>query len=130
MHTATNFEAREASDDIVALLNQLNTADPDALDDEDDDSNKNWGHAQFTVGTLTIRLALVDWEAVGSTSTAFKLIAAAIRTCKVARAMCAARGRAATAYLADNYLEQLFEQLQCCWKGAQVRIIQFFHHAC
>jgi hypothetical protein len=130
MHAATNFEVREASDDVVAPLNRLNTADLDALDDEDNDSNENWGHVQFTAGTLTIRSALVDWEAVGSTSTAFKLIAAAIRTCKVARAMCAERGWAATAYLADNYLEQLFEQLQCCWKGAQVRIIQFFHHAC
>jgi hypothetical protein len=41
MHAATNFEVREASDDIVTLLNRLNTADPDTLDDEDDDSNEN-----------------------------------------------------------------------------------------
>jgi hypothetical protein len=126
MHEATTFEVREPSDDVVALLDRLNTADPDALGVDDDDSNENWGHAQFTAGSLSIRSALVDWEAVGSTSTAFKLIAAAIRTCKVARALCAARGRSAKAYLADNYLEQLFEHLQRCWKGAQVSVNRFY----
>jgi hypothetical protein len=125
MHEATNFEAHEPSDDVVALLNRLDSADPDAPDIDDDDSNENWGHAQFTAGGLTIWLSLVNWEAVGSTSTAFKLIAAAIRTSKVARALCAVRGRSATVYLADNYLELLFEQLECCWKGAQVSFNQF-----
>ena len=125
MQEATNLKAHEPSNDVAALLNQLDAADPDAPDVSEDDANENWGHAQFTAGSLTIRSALVDWEVVGSTSTAFELIAAAIRTCKVARAVCVARGRPATAYLADTYLELLFEQLELCWKGAQVSINQF-----
>ncbi|KAH9020370.1 hypothetical protein EDB84DRAFT_1565734 [Lactarius hengduanensis] len=99
MHDATDCETRKPSNSVTALLDRLDSADPDAPDVDDDDSNENWGHAQFTAGSLTIRSALVDWESVGSTSTAFKLIAAT--------------------YLADNYLELLFEQLQRCWKDAQ-----------
>jgi hypothetical protein len=83
-------------------------------------SNENWGHAQFTAGDLTIRTVLVDWEAVGSSSTAFKLIVAAIRTCKVARAFCSAKGRSSMTFLADDFLELLLKQLQCCWDGIQV----------
>ncbi|KAH8978792.1 hypothetical protein EDB83DRAFT_2537454 [Lactarius deliciosus] len=108
-----------SASNLIALLDRLDSADPDAPDVNNDDSNENWGHAQFTGGGLTIRSALMDWESVGSTSTAFKLIAATVRTCKVARALCTARGRSSTTYLADNYLELLFEQLQRCWKDAQ-----------
>ncbi|KAH9163396.1 hypothetical protein EDB89DRAFT_2078867 [Lactarius sanguifluus] len=119
MHNATDCETRKPSNDVAALLDQLDSADPDAPDVDNDDSNENWGHVQFTVGGLTIWSALVDWESVGSTSTAFKLIAATVRTCKVARVLCTARGQSSTTYLADNYLELLFEQLQRCWKDTQ-----------
>lgn len=129
MHAASNTEARDPSNDVAALLNRVEQADPDAPDLDEDDSNESWGHAQFTAGGLTIRSALVDWEAVGSTPTAFKLIAATVRTCKVARAMCAARARSATAYLADNYLELLLEQLQRCWEQ-RVRLFFFFCSVC
>jgi hypothetical protein len=60
MHEATNFEAHEPTDDVIALLNRLDSADPDAPDIDNDDSNKNWGHAQFTAGGLTIQSSLVD----------------------------------------------------------------------
>ncbi|KAH9177465.1 hypothetical protein EDB89DRAFT_2064450 [Lactarius sanguifluus] len=119
MQKATNVEAHEPSNDVAVLLDRLEGADPDSMDDDDDNSNESWGHAQFTAGGLTIRSALVDWEAVGGLSTALKLIAAAVRTCKVARALCTARGRSATAYLADSYLGLLFERLQHCWEDAQ-----------
>lgn len=120
MQDATGIEAREPSVDVAMLLDRLEQADPDLMDTDADDSNESWGHTQFTAGGVTIRSALVDWEAVGGTSTAFKLIAAAVRTCKVARALCAVRGRSAKAYLADDYLGLLFEQIQLCWEGAQV----------
>ncbi|KAH9161581.1 hypothetical protein EDB89DRAFT_2080521 [Lactarius sanguifluus] len=48
--------------DIIMHPSASNLIDPDALDVDDNDSNKNWGHAQFTAGGLTIRSALVDWE--------------------------------------------------------------------
>jgi hypothetical protein len=130
MDRATNIKAREPSGDVMALLDRLKSDDPDSPDVDEDNSNENWGHASFTAGGLTIRSALVDWEAVGSTSTAFKLIAAAVRVCKVARALCAARGRSPTAYLADNYLELLLEQLQSCWEGAQVSTSQISYSVC
>ncbi|KAH9016534.1 hypothetical protein EDB84DRAFT_1567198 [Lactarius hengduanensis] len=62
MHDATDCETRKLSNSVTALLNRLDSADPDALDVNDDDSDENWGHAQFTVGSLTIWSALVDWE--------------------------------------------------------------------
>lgn len=130
MDEATDIETREPSKDIVALLDRVDSADPDSEDVDEDNSNENWGHAQFTGGGLTIRSALMDWEAVGNTSTAFKLIAAAARTCKVARALCAARGQSPRAYLADNYFELLLEQLQHCWEGAQVSILTLHCFIC
>ncbi|KAH9043909.1 hypothetical protein EDB85DRAFT_1885415 [Lactarius pseudohatsudake] len=119
MHDATDCEMCKPSNAVAALLDQLDSADPDAPDVDDDNSNENWGHAQFTAGGLTIRSALVDWKSVGNISTVFKLITATVRTCKVARALCTTRGWSSTTYLADNYLKLLFEQLQHCWKDTQ-----------
>jgi hypothetical protein len=120
MDEVTDIESHKLSNDIAVLLDQINTADPNLPDIDKDDSNENWGHAQFTAGGLTIQSTLVDWEAVGSNSMAFKLIAATIRTCKVARAVCSVKGLAPKVFLADDYLELLLEQLQCCWDGVQV----------
>ena len=130
MDEATDIETREPSKDVVALLDRLDSADPDSEDVDEDNANENWGHAQFTGGDLTIRSALVDWEAVGNTSTAFKLIAAAARTCKVARALCAAKGQSPRAYLADEYFDLLLVQLQRCWEGAQVSISTLHRFNC
>ncbi|KAH9010334.1 hypothetical protein EDB84DRAFT_1570578 [Lactarius hengduanensis] len=68
MHDATDCETRKPSNSVTALLDRLDSADPDAPDVDDDDSNENWGHAQFTAGSLTIRSALVDWESSSSAS--------------------------------------------------------------
>ena len=113
-----------------SLLDRLDSADPDSEDVDEDNANENWGHAQFTGGGLTIRSALVDWEAVGNTSTAFKLIAVAARTCKVARALCAAKGQSPRVYLANKYFDLLLKQLQRCWEGAQVSISTLHHFSC
>ena len=121
MDKVTDIETRKPSKDVVVLLDRLDSVDPNSKDVDEDNTNENWGHVQFT-GGLTICSALVDWEAVGNTSTAFKLIAVAARTCKVARALCAVKGQSPRAYLADKYFNLLLVQLQHCWEGAQVSI--------
>ena len=130
MDEATDIETRKPSKDVVVLLNQLDSADPDSEDVDKDDANENWGHMQFTGGGLTICSALVDWEVVGNTSMAFKLIAVAARMCKVARALCAVKGQSPRAYLADEYFDLLLMQLQRCWEGAQVSISTLHCFSC
>ncbi|KAN0139984.1 hypothetical protein V8E53_001880 [Lactarius tabidus] len=63
MDEVTDIESHKLSNDIAVLLDRINTADPDLPDIDKDDSNENWGHAQFTAGGLTIQSTLVDWEA-------------------------------------------------------------------
>lgn len=130
MDKATNIKTCEPSRHVVSLLDRVDSADPDSVDVDEDNTNENWGHMQLTGGGLTICSALVDWEAVGNTSTAFKLIVARARTCKVARALCAVRGCSPMAYLADDYFELLLEQLQCCWEGAQVSSLILYCFIC
>jgi hypothetical protein len=59
-----------------------------------------------------------SWEDIGNTKTARKLIAATIRTCKIARYICEKSNITATSYISDNYLERVIETLWELWKGA------------
>jgi hypothetical protein len=60
---------------------------------------------------MRIASVLIDWQAVGSTSVAFRLIAAAVKTCRVARHLCFKKLIDCSSFLSDNYLELLVEQL-------------------
>ena len=70
------------------------------------------------------RAALSSWEAIGSPENACHLIAAVIKTCRVARELCRdleannqAKG-STNSYLGDMYLGQITEHLWDLWKAA------------
>jgi hypothetical protein len=100
------------------FLSRLENADPADADLSEDDSGPSWGHCQFTGGAMTMKSVLTSWQSIGSTSMACKLIAATIKTCKVARHICFKQGIKTTTYLADCYLTNLIEELFTLWKDA------------
>jgi hypothetical protein len=66
---------------------------------------------------------MTSWEAIGNTDTACKLIAAAIRTCKVARYVCEKMNIRASSYISDVYLGRVVETLWDLWTLAQARMV-------
>ncbi|TFK20850.1 hypothetical protein FA15DRAFT_658794 [Coprinopsis marcescibilis] len=104
----------EPSSSAVVFLKILEDADPnsDAFDQHDDDNNNTgWGHYQYTGGGKNMRNSFPAWGDVGSVVFAQKLVSAGLRTCKVARHLCASRNRIAQSYTADMYLAILVEHL-------------------
>jgi hypothetical protein len=77
----------EPSANVAAFLERIETADPNAPDISEDDTNSCWGHYQFTATNIRCSTVLTSWDEVGTT-TARKLITAALKTCKVARLIC------------------------------------------
>jgi hypothetical protein len=105
----------DPSADILQFIDCIECADPSAEDDEDN-MNLSWGHSQFTSGGLTCSSVLVSWSAVGNISTAFRLLAAAVKTAKVARQLCFTQGISDMGRcLADAYIENIIELLWKCW---------------
>ena len=103
------------SADILHFIDRIERADPSTEDDEDN-MNLSWGHSQFTSGGLTCSSVLVSWSAVGNVSTAFRLLAAAVKTAKVARQLCFTQGISDAGHcLADAYIENIIELLWKCW---------------
>ena len=102
------------SSDALAFLEGIEDADPnsDFFDaDDDDNNNGGWGHYQFTSGGRTIKNTLSTWAVVGSVLFASKLLAATLRTCKVARHLCEIRNRSISSYTSNAYLAILVEHL-------------------
>jgi hypothetical protein len=130
MEAHPNFEVGRASKNVVKFLSQINDADPNSTEYSEDDLGAFWGHAQFTAGGLTCKSVLTSWHEVGSVEMACKLIAAAIKTCKVARITCTNtihRGHALAGpyYLSDTYLANMIERLWYLWEKEQV---SYFPH--
>lgn len=113
-----HFQTGNPSANVLALLDQLETADPNSPEIQEDDANANWGHHQFAGSSLTISTALESWASIGTTAVACRLIAASIKTCKVARYVCLKRQIKASSYLSDAYLENLLERLWSLWQQA------------
>jgi hypothetical protein len=103
------------SNNVSAFLERIESANPNAPDLLEDDMNGNWGHYQFTAGSMRCATVLQFWDEIG-TSTACKLFAAALKTCKVARFVCFTRGIEVGSYLSDAYLQTLVESL---WAARQ-----------
>jgi len=57
---------------------------------------------------------LVLWSAVGNVGTTFQLLAAAVKTAKVAQQLCFTQGISGSC-LADAYIQNIFELLWNCW---------------
>lgn len=118
MEESPDFKAGKPSDDFVAFLARIKNLDPSEPGLSEDDLDASWGHYQFTGGRLTCSAVLTTWDAVGGCESACDLIAAALKTCKVARHLCFERKIEATSYLSDVYLEHVVSILWDLWKLA------------
>jgi hypothetical protein len=117
MQSAIQSEMEPMLEPMRAFLERIETADPNSPDLSDDDNNESWGHYQFTSGQMTCSSVLTSWSSVGGTKGACRLIAAAIKTCKVARHICFSRAIEPTSYLSDVYLELVVGSLWSLWKN-------------
>lgn len=120
LNTNPTFMTGQPSPTFSAFLQRIETATPTPSDDEDD-TRESWGHAQFTAGSMTCTSVLDTWASVGSPGFAYRLIAAALTTCRVARWICMTHPDAAPMpafYLSDNYLNEVCRLLWAAWKSA------------
>ncbi|KAH8985730.1 hypothetical protein EDB86DRAFT_3083313 [Lactarius hatsudake] len=98
MNAQLSFKEGEPSEQVAMLLERVQSAVPCSPDIDEDNTYESWGHYQFTAGGISPASSLTSWEKVGSVATAFKLMAAAIKT--------------------DVYLEKVLKCLESCWVGA------------
>ncbi|KAH9051131.1 hypothetical protein EDB83DRAFT_2522222 [Lactarius deliciosus] len=104
MNTQLSFKEGEPSEQVATLLERVQSAVPCSPDIDKDNTPAS---------------SLTSWEKVGSVATAFKLVAAAIKTCRDARSMCSNAGTPKTSgFISDVYLEKVLECLESCWVGA------------
>ncbi|GBE78970.1 hypothetical protein SCP_0201670 [Sparassis crispa] len=109
--------------EVIAFIERIENTDPNAPDLSEDDLGTAWGHYQFTAGSMTSSSVLTSWDSIGNDA-ARRLIAAAMKTCKVARHVCFVNGIEANTYLSDTYLETTFEILWQLWKAAGGPIVK------
>lgn len=96
----------------LALLTRIELADPTAPGIDEDDTNLGWGHSQFTAGGITLSTVIRSWDNIGNVATAYRLLAAAVKTCRVARHLCFTNNIVATGgFLSDSYLQNLVEMI-------------------
>ncbi|KAI9439700.1 hypothetical protein H4582DRAFT_2075082 [Lactarius indigo] len=119
MNAQSSFKQSEPSEQVTTLLNRLQFADPSSPEIDEDNTCQGWGHEQFTAGGITLSSSLTSWKEVGNVTTALKLVAAAIKTCREARLMCENAGTTKMgAFISDVYLEKTLECLESCWVSA------------
>lgn len=105
------YPDQDPSENVAALILRIEAADPNCETISENDTNAGWGHYQFTAGSLTLSTVLTAWKDVGNVSTAFRLLAASIKTCRVARHMCFQRGLRPLSYISDIYLDRTVDTL-------------------
>jgi hypothetical protein len=79
------FKQGETSSNILALLERVQLADPSSPNIDEDNLGQSWGHYQVTAGGLTLLTLLTSWQEIGSVATAFKLVAAPLKTVRMCR---------------------------------------------
>jgi len=131
MNAQWSFKQGKTSKKVTTLLKHVQFADPGSPDIDEDNTGPSWGHYQFTAGGVSPSSSLTTWEDVGSVSTTFELVAAALKTCQEARLMCANAGMPKTVGLiSDVYLEKTVECLESCWVGAGGVRVHFILRVC
>ncbi|KAH8979001.1 hypothetical protein EDB92DRAFT_1906509 [Lactarius akahatsu] len=119
MNAQLSFKEGKPSKQVTTLLEHVQSTVPSSPDIDEDNMYESWGHYQFTAGGISLASSLTSWEKVGSVTTAFKLVAAAIKTCREARLMCLNAGILKTSgFISDVYLEKILDCLKTCWVGA------------
>ncbi|KAF8259352.1 hypothetical protein EI94DRAFT_1707172 [Lactarius quietus] len=115
MNVQPSFKQGNASQNVTTLLKHVQSADLASLDFDEDDKGKGWGHYQFTAGGITLSSSLTTWQEVGSVATAFKLVAAALKTCQEVWQMCKSDEMPMSGFISDIYLKNTLECLERCW---------------
>ncbi|KAI9436828.1 hypothetical protein H4582DRAFT_2077786 [Lactarius indigo] len=119
MNAQSSFKEGEPSKQVMTLLEHVQLMDPGSPNINEDNTCQSWGHYQFTAGSISPASSLTNWQEVGSVTTAFKLVVAAIKTCQEARLMCSnARMPKTSGFISDVYLEKTLKCLENCWVGA------------
>jgi hypothetical protein len=118
MELSPEFKVGKSSDDFTSFLERIKNANPNDPSLSEDNLDASWGHYQFTAGCLTCTTVLTSWDAIGGCSNACDLIAAALKTCKVARHLCFEHNVEVMSYLSDIYLENVVSKLWDLWKSA------------
>ena len=92
MNRQPAFKQGTPSEQVTTLLERIQFADLASPDIDEDNVGQSWGHYQFTAGGVSPSSSLTSWEVVGNVATAFKLVAAGLKTCQDVRTMCANAG--------------------------------------
>ena len=118
MEVHPDFQVLPTPPLTTEFLSRLENSSPTDPSLSEDDTGPSWGHYQFTSGNMTIKSIIRSWDCIGTTKMACKLIAAAVKTCKVARHICFDQNITTTSFLADAYLSNLIDELCNVWVGA------------
>ena len=96
----------------VRFIERIENANPNVSGINEDNTNANWGHWQFTAGNLTLRSVLKTWSDIGDVTTGYRLLAASLKTCLVARHLCFTNKISVqSSYLSDCYFRELVDIL-------------------
>lgn len=112
------FTAGNPSERFIQFLQRIETADPNAFGDDEDNLGSNWGHYQFQAASLRGSNVIDLWASVGSPIYACRLVAAVLTTCQVARWLCRDTLPQPQFFISDAYLVEITELLWHCWKHA------------
>lgn len=126
MEAQANFRPGPTPSLTTTFLSRLENSTPTDPGLSEDDNGASWGHYQYTGGSMTIKSVIRSWDCVGTTTIACKLIAAGIKTCRVARHICFEQNINTLSYLADVYLSNLIDQLADVW--AETGVSFFFQY--
>ncbi|KAM6493182.1 hypothetical protein JOM56_011316 [Amanita muscaria] len=112
------FGNNEMSEDVKGFLCRLETADPNDPSIDDDEKGLAWGHCQFTANPVPWRSVFASWGSIGKPANACLVIAAAMRTCSVARHDYQGSEASEASFTADAYLQELTELILEVWISA------------
>ncbi|KAM6497289.1 hypothetical protein JOM56_007762 [Amanita muscaria] len=123
------FGNNEMSEDVKGFLCRLETADPNDPSIDDDEKGLAWGHCQFTANPVPWRSVFASWGSIRKPANACLVIAAAMRTCSVARHVYYQGSEASEAsFTADAYLQELTELILEVWISADGVCNHLFRH--
>jgi len=98
---------KESAPRVLQFVERIENTDPEAADIDEDHTNAGWGHQQYVGGNMTCSTVLESWEHIGNVKTAYRLLAAALKTCQVARHLCFVNKISTTGFLGDAYLREI-----------------------
>jgi hypothetical protein len=109
------------SNSVIQLIDCIESADPNNPELEEDDLGQSWGHAQYKGWNMCLR----TWQDIGTPETACSLIAAFVKTSKVARYLCQQKNIdiEGKTLLSDSYLTELTERLWELWQNSTMNTV-------